>query len=482
MVIPQEALEKTGESSPSPAEGHGVSTERGAGVPAEAAAGQPDHRRAFPRIPCRVLVDYVIDGRAYRDCIANMSEGGAFIETSRAIEAGREITLSFSILEDQQPIKILGEVAWSSGTGVGVKFRHHPAISRFCSGEGTRPGAREGTDPGTQEGPHAGTQEGPHAGTQEGPHAGTQEGPLSGARPGPLARMHRGPWARRLRRREPAEGREAADSGQMPGTGLQGSARENPGARTQPRFTGNTRPVWGALLLVALLLLLERTQTNDRIVLLAEKVDRTSQDWLRLETRLTGLLERPGVMDLEVPSPALQSARPDRVAVRVRQTGPGKEVPETSTRVDEKVKTAALCLGRKTASVAPGLTAALSPDPKDVYPGGVEQPEAAALPGETASDPKSTDPPAATVAPAAKTVAAAPVTASSTRSMRAARATLTPAPGRETTYVVRQGDNLFRIGLKFKVPWKTLLEHNNLSSERAISAGQKIRIPLGQGM
>jgi LysM repeat protein/Tfp pilus assembly protein PilZ len=96
----------------------------------------PESRRMFPRIPCRVLVDYVVGGAAYRDCIANISEGGAFIETSKALEPGSLITLSFSLFQDQQPIKVVGEVAWAGPTGVGVRFRQNQAIGHFSSQPG----------------------------------------------------------------------------------------------------------------------------------------------------------------------------------------------------------------------------------------------------------------------------------------------------------------------------------------------------------
>ena len=108
-----------------------------AGRPAEPTVAVADSRRAFPRIPCRVLVDYVVDGRAYRDCIANISEGGAFIETSHPLEDGSPVTLAFSLFQDQQPIKIVGEVAWTGPTGVGVRFRHNAAIGQFCVQEST---------------------------------------------------------------------------------------------------------------------------------------------------------------------------------------------------------------------------------------------------------------------------------------------------------------------------------------------------------
>jgi len=52
----------------------------------------------------------------------------------------------------------------------------------------------------------------------------------------------------------------------------------------------------------------------------------------------------------------------------------------------------------------------------------------------------------------------------------------TAVPGVATTYVVQAGDNLFRIGLKFGIPWTTIQSHNNLSST-LIYVGQVLNIP-----
>jgi LysM repeat protein len=50
-------------------------------------------------------------------------------------------------------------------------------------------------------------------------------------------------------------------------------------------------------------------------------------------------------------------------------------------------------------------------------------------------------------------------------------------PIKETVHVIREGDNLYRIGIKYGVSWKTLVKFNNLVDANAIYVGQKIRIP-----
>jgi LysM repeat protein len=53
----------------------------------------------------------------------------------------------------------------------------------------------------------------------------------------------------------------------------------------------------------------------------------------------------------------------------------------------------------------------------------------------------------------------------------------TGKPVKETVHVIREGENLFRIGISYGVPWKILLKFNDLADADAIYVGQKIRIP-----
>lgn len=52
-----------------------------------------------------------------------------------------------------------------------------------------------------------------------------------------------------------------------------------------------------------------------------------------------------------------------------------------------------------------------------------------------------------------------------------------PSPG-ETTYVVRPGDTLFRIALRYNMSYERLAAHNGITDPSAITVGQVIRIPL----
>jgi len=44
-------------------------------------------------------------------------------------------------------------------------------------------------------------------------------------------------------------------------------------------------------------------------------------------------------------------------------------------------------------------------------------------------------------------------------------------------YTVVEGDNLFRIGLKYNMSWEKLAEENNISNPDVIEAGQVLTVP-----
>ena len=79
-------------------------------------------RRLFPRIPCFLLVDYVIQGCAFRAFIRNISAEGAFIESHGLVPLGSDISLVISILDRQQPVKITGEIVQTREDGLAVRF------------------------------------------------------------------------------------------------------------------------------------------------------------------------------------------------------------------------------------------------------------------------------------------------------------------------------------------------------------------------
>lgn len=54
----------------------------------------------------------------------------------------------------------------------------------------------------------------------------------------------------------------------------------------------------------------------------------------------------------------------------------------------------------------------------------------------------------------------------------------TPSPHTETTYIVKQGDNLFRIGRMYDISWVQIAEANGLVNPNQIYVGQELKIPI----
>lgn len=81
-----------------------------------------EERRLFPRIPCFLLVDYVMRGRAYRAFVRNISVEGAFIESHGLVPHESDISLVISILDHQHPVKISGEIIQIREQGLAVRF------------------------------------------------------------------------------------------------------------------------------------------------------------------------------------------------------------------------------------------------------------------------------------------------------------------------------------------------------------------------
>lgn len=54
----------------------------------------------------------------------------------------------------------------------------------------------------------------------------------------------------------------------------------------------------------------------------------------------------------------------------------------------------------------------------------------------------------------------------------------TPSPHTETTYIVRAGDNLYRIGRMYGISWVQIAEANGLVNPNQIYVGQALKIPV----
>lgn len=76
-------------------------------------------RRRYLRKSCYIAV--ILDGSA-KDYIRNISAGGVFIETSKAFDPGKHVTLEFGLPKEGEPTKVTGTIVRKSTKGIGIKF------------------------------------------------------------------------------------------------------------------------------------------------------------------------------------------------------------------------------------------------------------------------------------------------------------------------------------------------------------------------
>jgi len=84
--------------------------------------GQDGKLRQHDRKTFFMIVDYIVEGRYFRDFIQDMSDTGVFIKTSQDVPLGRQILMTFMSPDNQQPFKINGEAVRVTSEGIGVKF------------------------------------------------------------------------------------------------------------------------------------------------------------------------------------------------------------------------------------------------------------------------------------------------------------------------------------------------------------------------
>ena len=82
---------------------------------------QRGDRREHPRKNCSIPVK-LESSRAFTEHIRNISVGGVFIKTAAPFSRGEQLTMIFSLPDQNSPVRIVGNVAWRSPEGVGVEF------------------------------------------------------------------------------------------------------------------------------------------------------------------------------------------------------------------------------------------------------------------------------------------------------------------------------------------------------------------------
>jgi len=88
-------------------------------------------KRSGIRKPCRIPINFAAYDRVYSNHIKNISSSGLFIETQRPLLVGDEILMTFRMEGIDKPIKVKGEIAHATRSGVGVEFKE---ISPYIEG------------------------------------------------------------------------------------------------------------------------------------------------------------------------------------------------------------------------------------------------------------------------------------------------------------------------------------------------------------
>ncbi len=76
-------------------------------------------RRSYNRWDCMIPVDYVVNRKAYREFIHNISSNGVFIGSQEQPKKGDKIVMTFSW---KSPIKSNGTVVRTTNNGFAVEF------------------------------------------------------------------------------------------------------------------------------------------------------------------------------------------------------------------------------------------------------------------------------------------------------------------------------------------------------------------------
>ena len=97
-------------------------------------------------------------------------------------------------------------------------------------------------------------------------------------------------------------------------------------------------------------------------------------------------------------------------------------------------------------------------------------------PPAIAPEPTKAAAPPAAQAPVPTPVPAPPTQATPAAQPPVAQPSATPSETLQT-YTVRAGDNLYRIGLRYGVPWRRIAEANGITNPRLLPIGKILTIP-----
>ncbi len=111
-----------------------MSEEQQEALLAKLESNQSMERRRHPRKSFSTFVDYVYQGRTYKDFIQNISESGMFIYPPTPFSREQDITMTFSCPTSQKHIWTTGRILRFDNKGIGVEFdkssNHEKGLSR----------------------------------------------------------------------------------------------------------------------------------------------------------------------------------------------------------------------------------------------------------------------------------------------------------------------------------------------------------------
>ena len=79
-------------------------------------------RRSHARQRCSLTVGYATMDLTFIDFITDINCWGVFIQSDKKVPIGESVSMTIPLHGDEQSIKIIGEVMWSSPQGMGIKF------------------------------------------------------------------------------------------------------------------------------------------------------------------------------------------------------------------------------------------------------------------------------------------------------------------------------------------------------------------------
>ena len=83
---------------------------------------EPKDRRCHARQACSLKVGYATMDLSFIDFITDINCWGVFIQSDKKVPVGESISMTIPLYGDEQSIKVIGEVMWSSSQGMGIKF------------------------------------------------------------------------------------------------------------------------------------------------------------------------------------------------------------------------------------------------------------------------------------------------------------------------------------------------------------------------